>query len=204
VKTIQRGHILLVMANAMQPGVFGLSSWDLVGALPIPLDSVKDRTADGDFRWINRGGVDLLGANPQASTTVIGLPKAQALYGSLPDQLSKPDSFASQLKTILAARKKYRIAEADMAAAPDVGNNSVVTLVMKLPDNGGVAVTALNYARDPTTVSVDFSKVDRLPGRQGQAHDIVADQDVGDGSGNLLSLKVDGLAGTTVVIQQGK
>ena len=204
VKTIQRGHILLVMANAMQPGIFGLSSWDLVGALPIPLDSVKDRTADGDFRWINRGGVDLLGANPQASTTVIGLPKAQALYGSLPDQLSKPDSFASQLKTILAARKKYRIAEADMAAAPDVGNNSVVTLVMKLPDNGGVAVTALNYARDPTTVSVDFSKVDGLPGRQGQAHDIVADQDVGDGSGNLLSLKVDGLAGTTVVIQQGK
>jgi maltose alpha-D-glucosyltransferase/alpha-amylase len=201
---IQRGHILLVMANAMQPGVFGISSWDLVGALPIPEDSVKDRTGDGDWRWVNRGGVDLLGSNPQADKSVIGLPKAQALYGSLPDQLSKPDSFASQLKKILQARKKARIAEADMLAAPDVGNKSVVTLVMKLPDNGGVAVSVLNYGRDKTDVNVDMSKVDGMPNRQGQAHDIIADQDVGDGAGNTLTLHLDGLSGKTVVIQQSK
>jgi trehalose synthase len=60
---IQKAHLLLAAANAMQPGVFSLSSWDLVGALPIPEMSVAERMKDGDYRWINRGGVDLMGAN---------------------------------------------------------------------------------------------------------------------------------------------
>src|SRR5262249_5138038 len=35
VRLIQKGHLLLAAANALIPGVFSLSSWDLVGALPI-------------------------------------------------------------------------------------------------------------------------------------------------------------------------
>ena len=57
---IKKAHLLLAAANAMQPGVFSLSSWDLVGALPIPEKSVAERMEDGDYRWINRGGVDLM------------------------------------------------------------------------------------------------------------------------------------------------
>jgi hypothetical protein len=187
----------------MQPGVFGISSWDLVGALPIPEQAVADRTQDGDFRWVNRGGVDLLDANPQATTTVIGLPKAQALYGPLPQQLANPNSFASQLKKILAARKKSRIAESEMAAAPDVDDRAVVVLIMKLPDNGGVAVTALNYGREPSSATVDFSQVQGIS-VQGPAHDIVADQDVGAVSGSQLAISLDALAGRTVVVQQSR
>ena len=41
VEQIRRGHLLLAAANALQPGVFSLSSWDLVGALPIPEEAVK-------------------------------------------------------------------------------------------------------------------------------------------------------------------
>src|SRR5581483_5597694 len=67
VEQIRRGHLLLALANAMQPGVFSLSSWDVVGALPIPEASVAELTRDGDYRWINRGGVDLMGANPKAT-----------------------------------------------------------------------------------------------------------------------------------------
>ncbi len=63
---IQQGHLLLAFANAMQPGVFSLSAWDLVGALPLPRASVEKRLADGDCRWINRGAVDLLGNNPDS------------------------------------------------------------------------------------------------------------------------------------------
>ena len=33
---VRRAHLLLAMFNALQPGVFALSGWDLVGALPIP------------------------------------------------------------------------------------------------------------------------------------------------------------------------
>ena len=51
------------MYNAMQPGVFALSGWDLVGALTLPAESVKTLLADGDTRWINRGAYDLLGTD---------------------------------------------------------------------------------------------------------------------------------------------
>lgn len=50
VELIKRVHLLLVMVNAFQPGVFALSGWDLVGALPLPLDDVRELVADGDTR----------------------------------------------------------------------------------------------------------------------------------------------------------
>lgn len=82
---IRRGHLLLAAANALQPGVFSLSSWDLVGALPVPLEGVEEWVADGDYRWVNRGGVDLLGANPARQKSAFGIPRAKSLYGSLPE-----------------------------------------------------------------------------------------------------------------------
>src|SRR6185295_3988629 len=55
VEKIKRLHLLLAFYNAFQPGVFALSGWDLVGALTLPSAAVRDRLADGDTRWINRG-----------------------------------------------------------------------------------------------------------------------------------------------------
>lgn len=206
VELIRRGHLLVAHANAMQPGVFAISAWDLVGALPIPESSVADRTQDGDFRWINRGGVDLLGANPTAQTSAFGLPRAQSLYGSLPEQLVNPDSFASQLKRMLAARKRYRVHEATMNAVPNVGNPAVCVLIMTLPENGGLAVTALNYARGPAAFEVDLTMVppgypaESLSGQQ--ATDIVADEHAGTVSETgRLALQLDGLAAKTLVVR---
>src|SRR5262249_14929465 len=53
---IQRAHLLVALYNAMQPGVFALSGWDLVGALTLPGDAVQSLIADGETHWINRGG----------------------------------------------------------------------------------------------------------------------------------------------------
>ncbi len=41
-RDIQRAHLLVAMYNAMQPGVFALSGWDLVGALTLPADVRED------------------------------------------------------------------------------------------------------------------------------------------------------------------
>ncbi len=45
---VQRAHLLLAMYNALQPGVFALSGWDLVGALPLP--AVRSGGDDGRRR----------------------------------------------------------------------------------------------------------------------------------------------------------
>ena len=114
IEKIKRIHLLLAFYNAFQPGVFALSGWDLVGALTLPAAVVKDRLADGDTRWINRGAYDLIGSNPKAKQSAAGLPVAVALYGPLPKQLKKPDSFASQLARMLKVRADLHLYAAQL------------------------------------------------------------------------------------------
>src|SRR5699024_8978544 len=39
---VRSAHLLLAAFNALQPGVFALSGWDLVGALPLAREEVPD------------------------------------------------------------------------------------------------------------------------------------------------------------------
>src|SRR5262245_29100565 len=144
---IQRAHLLVALYNAMQPGVFALSGWDLVGALTLPGDAVQSLIAEGDTRWINRGAYDLLGKHAGATTSSSGLPRAQALYGPLPEQLQRPDSFASELRKMLRVRAQYRINESEQVALPAVRAPGLVVMVHRLPAGGGTQVTAVNFNR---------------------------------------------------------
>src|SRR3954452_10108372 len=63
---IKQVHLLLAMFNALQPGVFALSGWDLAGMLTVDAAEVADLIADGDTRWLNRGGHDLRGIDEPA------------------------------------------------------------------------------------------------------------------------------------------
>lgn len=205
---IQRGHLLLTWANAMQPGVFSLSSWDLVGALPLDRKLVEDRMNDGDVRWVNRGGVDLMGVNPRAKASSYGLPRARTLYGSLPEQLKNQNSYVSQLKRLLAARKKYRIAEGELVAVLPVKNTALCVLVMRLPGKPQLAVTALNFGREPLREALDLSQVPgvlatELAGRP--AIDVLTEKATGqiDPAGKL-QIEPDGWVGKTVLLELAK
>jgi hypothetical protein len=196
------------MANAMQPGAFGISAWDLVGALPIPASSVPNNlTAGGDWRWINRGAVDLMNNDPSATTSaVLQMPKAQTLYGDLPTQLENPKSFASQIKQMLAARKQYNIAGATMNAIPPSGNKAVAVYAMTLP-SGDLAITALNYGRSSNSVQVDLTQIPPgIPASQvagESALEIVSNQNAGTVSNaGTLSVSLDSLSGQTIVVHR--
>ena len=147
--TIKKIHLLLAMYNAFQPGVFALSGWDMVGALPLALEEVAEFTADGDTRWINRGAYDLMDANPGATMSSERLPKARMLYGSLAEQLTQPDSFAMQLKHLLAVRQAYGIAAGRQIAVPNVTAPGLLIMLHELPDGRGTQVTALNFGGGP-------------------------------------------------------
>lgn len=204
VAQIKGGHLLLALANAMQPGVFSLSSWDLVGALPVPEKAVAPLVGDGDYRWMNRGGVDLMGANPTATRSAIGLPRAKALYGALPEQLKDPESFASHLRRMLAARTKYRIAEGKLIAVPDVKERRVCLLVMQVPE-GGVAITALNFGSKEVAEDLDLAGIRevQLASVHGQP---VVDAITGTAQGTVaqsgrLEIKLAARTGKTLVIR---
>src|SRR5262249_56002793 len=101
---IHRSELLLAMYNAMQPGVFAPSRWDLGGALTLPGDSVSSLIAEGDTRWINRGAYDLLGNHAGVTTSSSGLPRAQALYGPLLEVRSEEHTSELQSLTNLLCR----------------------------------------------------------------------------------------------------
>jgi trehalose synthase len=157
IEQIKRCHLLLCMYNAFQPGVFALSGWDLVGALTVPPEGVATLLADGDTRWIHRGAYDLMGVEPEAAASVAGLPRAQALYGSLPEQLAQPDSFARRLQALLAVRERYRIYQGRQVAVPEAQSRSLLALVHELPDGYGTQVTALNFGAQPVAEQVPIA-----------------------------------------------
>jgi trehalose synthase len=150
---IRQAHLLLAMYNAWQPGVFALSGWDLCGVLTLAPNHVTALVADGDTRWINRGAHDLMNVAPGATASAAGVPRGRSLYGSLPWQLARPGSFASQLRDIIAVRDKHGIATAKQLAVPDVNQRSLLVLIHQL-ETGVIQVTALNFGDQPVTGGV--------------------------------------------------
>jgi maltose alpha-D-glucosyltransferase/alpha-amylase len=200
VKTIARGHLLLAAANALIPGVFALSSWDLVGALPIPLGAVEDRVGGGDFRWVNRGAVDLLGANPRSMASAIGLARAKTLYGPLPEQLRDTNSFASQLKVLLAARRKHKIAEGELLAVPEPKAVGLCILVLKLPGEV-LAVSAFNFGREEVEEDLDLSDILPESKAGGKWRDVLTGRPTQAGTDAAKPrVRLRGLSGTTFVL----
>ena len=149
-------HLLLAMYNAMQPGVFALSGWDLCGMLTLPPEQVSDLLAEGDTRWIHRAAHDLMGHNPDATRSAEGMPRGRSLYGSVPDQLADEASFLRQLQAILGVRKHYGIATSRQVDVPDVSHRSVLVLVHALDagEHPRHALTILNFGAEPVPATV--------------------------------------------------
>lgn len=142
---IRDAHLLLAAYNALQPGVFALSGWDLVGALPVDRDDVADLVATGDTRWIERGAFDLMGRNPEANRSAAGLPRARSLYGALPDQLDDPGSFASRLASMLHLRDAHGIATGELLEVPEPGDPAVLVLINRLAI-GAIQISVFNFS----------------------------------------------------------
>jgi trehalose synthase len=152
IERVKDAHLLLAMFNALQPGVFALSGWDLMGMLTIPAGQVGDLIRWGDTRWINRGAHDLMGANPQATRSEAGLPAARSLYGSLPEQLADERSFARRLSRIIDVRSRYGIATGTQLDVPAVSQKSLLVMVHRL--DGHLQVTALNFSGEEVTGTI--------------------------------------------------
>ncbi len=148
---ITRVHLLLVMFNALQPGVFALSGWDLAGMLTVDAAEIGDLVADGDTRWINRGAHDLRGVDEPV--TEGRMPAGRSLYGTLSEQLADEKSFACGLQRILEVRRRCKIATAEQVDVPDVSHKAELVMVHKLPDEG-LEVTVLNFSGELISGSV--------------------------------------------------
>jgi trehalose synthase len=161
---IRRAHLLLAMFNALQPGVFALSGWDLCGMLTLPPEEVGNLLDTGDTRWIHRAAHDLMGVNPKATKSAAGMPRGRSLYGTIPDQLADEASFLRQLQAILKVRSHYRIAVSRQVDVPDVSHKGMLVLVHQLDDPDQLQLTVLNFANEPIAGTIHSAELP--PGAQ--------------------------------------
>jgi maltose alpha-D-glucosyltransferase/alpha-amylase len=142
---IREVHLLLAMYNALQPGVFALSGWDLCGMVTLEKTQVARLVSRGDTRWIHRAAHDLMGADPAADQALSGMPKARSLYGTLPEQLADEGSFARRLSRILAVREDWSIATSVLIDVPEVSHRALLVMVHRL-ESGMLQATVLNFS----------------------------------------------------------
>jgi trehalose synthase len=151
---IRRAHLLLAMFNALQPGVFALSGWDLCGMLTLPPAEVGELLSGGDTRWIHRAAHDLMGVNSRATKSMAGMPRGRSLYGSIPDQLGDETSFLRQLQAILRVRSHYGIATSRQIDIPEVSHRGMLVMVHQLADPDQYQLTVLNFANEDSAGTV--------------------------------------------------
>jgi trehalose synthase len=171
---IKQAHLLLAMFNALQPGVFALSGWDLCGMLTLDRKHVGRLLADGDTRWIHRAAYDLMDYRPHAHESLSKMPRGVSLYGSLPAQLQDSSSFARRLAEILAVRKRYGIATSVQLDVPQVANKAGLVMVHQLSD--AEQVTVLNFSARPISGSVHSEHL--MPGSV--VVDMFTDREIGE------------------------
>ncbi len=155
---IKQAHLLLAMFNALQPGVFALSGWDLCGMLTLDRKQVGRLLADGDTRWIHRAAYDLMDYRPHAHESLSKMPRGVSLYGSLPAQLEDSTRLPA------GSPRFWRFASATGSPAsvqldvPQVSNKAMLVMVHQLSD--AEQVTVLNFSAHPISGSVHL----RVPG----------------------------------------
>ncbi len=186
IESVKQVHLLLAMFNALQPGVFALSGWDLAGMLTVERSAVEDLVAEGDTRWINRGAHDLLGVGADAPKRMGQMPRARSLYGSLPEQMADPGSFANRLSRIIDVRRKFGIATARQLDVPEVSHAGMLVLVHELAD-ATQQITVLNFSPDEITGTVRSEQL--IVGAQ--LHDMFERDDACATVDNLNSFAVD-------------
>jgi trehalose synthase len=145
VDQVRRAHLLLTMFNALQPGVFAVSGWDLCGMLPLDRSQVSRLIATGDTRWIHRPAYALVDYPPGGAATSSKLPRGISLYGSLPEQLKDVNSFVAGLHRTLAVRARYGIDTGTQVDVP-VLNNPALLAMVHLLGSGRIQVTLLNFS----------------------------------------------------------
>ena len=88
------------------------------GAGSIP---ASRRTTGEDKRWYNRGAYDLLGIDGAAASPM-GIPVAEQLYGTLPQQFADESSFVSRLAVLLAKRDALKLQSGQFCGVLDLAD----------------------------------------------------------------------------------
>ena len=153
----------LIVFSAIQPGIFQISAWDLMGCIQLEPEEVKEMTKDGDFRWCNRPGYKIIGDNStqQGSRFSVGqLPRGRSVFGPLDVQEKFPSSLFYELRNILHVRKELDIALCCNQIPLRTVSKGCVCLMHVLSASSGepeLEMTIVNFSEEPCSEMINLS-----------------------------------------------
>ena len=158
-ENLQKLHLLFAFFSCMQPGIFSLSIWDLVGALPFTRQELKELKLSENSPWIGKGSIDLLGKNQNQVCSFAGVPRVKTLYPSIPCQLKDPNSFVSVLKNYLKVRKVYNINQASFLGVVSTQHPSLFAYSLRLKPAGQLALVIINLSSCPIQEEISLMEI---------------------------------------------
>ncbi|MDR2825190.1 MAG: hypothetical protein LBV76_00155 [Deltaproteobacteria bacterium] len=158
---IARGHQLLIMFKAMQPGVLMLSGQDLVGLLPLSKNALYNKS-----RWTpslaSMGTYSLLSSSMSTQVNAQGVPRAKNLYGPVDTQSYMQGSFLHRLGDLIRLRDSLGIKQGEFAGRLATEGKGVVCLVTKIPDKARFILTLTNFSRSPSNERLSTMEIPGL------------------------------------------
>ena len=148
----------------------------MCGMVTIAPTEIPHLRATGDTRWIHRAAYDRMGFDPEATGSGSGMPRSRSLYGSLPEQLADENSFVSNLREILATRKRYGIATGLMLDVPPVAHKAMLVIVNQLQNEDEKHVLVLNFSAEELTGTVISAQL--VP--NSLVYDMTTEHQIGD------------------------
>ncbi len=135
---LKKLHLLFCFFSALQPGVFSISMWDLVGALPLckKKDSLSSEIGKGAISLLPKEGDIFYSSTMNVAT----------LYAPLSLQQKDKNSFLQKLKAILKVRKGYHFERASFLGPVKTENPLLFAYLLKLPSTDYLSLIIINFS----------------------------------------------------------
>ncbi|UZP68018.1 hypothetical protein N1030_03310 [Desulfovibrio mangrovi] len=177
---MNKGMTALAAYHAMQPGIFMISGKEMAGTLPLRQGLVPARNEDEALRQNMMGAYDLLNSSRQTLITPLGMPKAQTVFGSIPEQSLTPYSFVWNLNRILQVREHYGIQTATPLAVLPTANTCSLVQLFRLPQKDAedaLLLVATNFGKETVTEKLSVKKAWGKLNSKSTALDLLVEDD---------------------------
>ena len=197
---VAKGHNLLLLFKAMQAGIFMPSGQDLVGLMPLHYSSMTTNPQEFKIHNLTRGAYALTASDNRIPTTLLGMPKAKALYPTLDVQVNLKGSLAKKMENWASARTKLGIAKGKLVARPKVKGEGSIALIYIMPDQETYLLTICNFGRQSTTENISLEQVPSANRRLGKLA-LIAGQTNGTSAGDRsLEVKLGAWQGASFIL----
>lgn len=201
---ITRGHTLLLLFKAMQPGIFMPSGQDLAGVLPLAPSSMTAKPEDFFIPDTSRGTYALTGAGSMLMASALGMPRAKTIYPPASAQAQHEGSFLREIGAFVAQRTKAGIAKGVLIARPYTQGKGSIALLVKLPETEQYLLSVCNFGQNNVTETLNLKDIPQAAAALGSLVSLAGDRGTVSAGGSTVSISLKGWQGTVLLLGNKK